>query len=88
MKSNQIKPSLRRRPGILSRPYALEDSIYCNCWDCTILVYLNCIIKYGSTYLIVGIDKECIECNIFVCLEIHLTIGFSQKTYLNALVKL
>ena len=43
------------------------------------------IIKY--TVVIVGIDKECMECNIFVRLETHLTIGFNQKTDLNALVK-
>ena len=28
------------------------------------------------------------ECNIFACLEIHLTKGLSQKTDLNALVQL
>ena len=28
------------------------------------------------------------ECNIFACLEIHLTIGFSQKTDFNALAQL
>ena len=33
----------------------------------------GCIIKY----VIVGIDKECMECNIFARLETHLTIGFS-----------
>ena len=37
---------------------------------------------------VVGIDKECMECNIFEHLETHLTISFSQKTDLNALVKL
>ena len=38
--------------------------------------------------LIVGIDKECMECNIFTRLETHLTIGFSRKTNLNALAQL
>ena len=28
------------------------------------------------------------ECNFFTCLENHLTIGFSGKTNLNALVQL
>ena len=37
----------------------------------------------AQPYLIVGIDKECMECNIFARLETHLTIGFSQKTDLN-----
>ena len=27
------------------------------------------------------------ECNIFACLETHLTIGFSRKTDLNALAE-
>ena len=36
----------------------------------------------------VGIDKECMEGNFFARLETHLTIGFSWKTNLNALVQL
>ena len=46
------------------------------------MLHTYIIIKYG----IVGIDKKCMECIIFACLETHLTIGFSQKTDLNALV--
>ena len=50
---------------------------------------INAVLSLSMiVYLIVGIDKECMECNIFACLETHLTRGFSQKTDLNALVKL
>ena len=30
----------------------------------------------------IGIDKECMECRIFACLEIHLIIRFNQKNQL------
>ena len=41
-------------------------------------IVLNDIYIYIE-YLIVGIDKECMECNFFTRLDTHLTIGFSWK---------
>ena len=35
---------------------------------------------------IVGIDKECMECSFFTRLETYLTIGFSRKTDLKAVI--
>ena len=49
---------------------------------------LSTIVLGDKNHTVVGIDKECMECNIFMCLEIHLTKGFSRKTDLNKLVKL
>ena len=39
-------------------------------------------LSLSTVVLIVGIDKECMECGIFACLETHLTICFSRKNQL------
>ena len=42
---------------------------------------MNFIIKYSSTYLIVGIEKECMECGFFTRLE---TQALAEKIDINA----